>query len=580
MKRDSAGLLSGDDARTDQAREDGDARRAKRALVAYVQQELSAPAAAIVGYAEILMEDAVQADRAPCIADLRHILDASRALNRLVLSLVDPAAMHRIDGAAELAEFRRTLRHDLRTPINAIKGYAEMLREDAADTGAETFAADLDKLLKEATLILDRIDGLVTFSVGDAPPPEKSARSSEDSDAPANMIASLLKDVRPVAGSDADLRTVGPGRILVVDDNASNRGLLFRRLQRQGHTVLQAEDGAGALLLVEREPLDLILLDLMMPGISGYDVLVQLKGNARFREIPVIMISALTELDSIVRCIDAGADDYITKPFDPTLLRARVGASLERKRLHDQVVTQAADLAAWNKTLEQRVADQLAEIERAGRMRRFLSPQIADLVLSSGEDRMLESHRRPITVVFCDLRGFTAFSETTEPEEVMSVLRDYHKALGSLIHKHGGTVERFTGDGIMVFFNDPVPCPDPSLRAAHMAVEMRDQVCGLITEWRRRGFDLGLGIGIAHGYATLGSIGFEGRLDYSAIGTVVNLAARLCAEARAGQILVDPKVHAAIEPHTELEPAGELTLKGIHRPVSTFNVLSMRGRPT
>ena len=254
------------------------------------------------------------------------------------------------------------------------------------------------------------------------------------------MVESLLKAVRPIAANEADFAAARPGRILVVDDNASNRDLLSRRLQRQGHIVLQAEDGARALALVEKEAIDLILLDLMMPGISGYDVLTRLKRDPRHRDIPIIMISALSELDSVVRCIEAGADDYLAKPFDPTLLRARVGASLERKRLHDQVVAQAvdlarqaADLASWNKTLEQRVADQLGEIERMSGLKRFLSPKVAELILSSGNENALESHRRDVTMVFCDLRGFTAFTETAEPEEVMGVLRDYHECLGELI---------------------------------------------------------------------------------------------------------------------------------------------------
>src|SRR6266446_5738915 len=313
----------------------GAERRTERALVAYVRQELSAPATAIMGYAEMLMEDAMQADCAQRTDDLQRILDASRTLHRLILSLLDPSTIHRTDCKADLAEFRRTLRHDLRTPINAIKGYGEMLREDAADGSAETFVADLDKLLGETTLLLDRIDGLVTYSGGDAPLSEGAAGTATEIAAPASMVESLLNAVRPVAANEADLAAVRPSRILVVDDNASNRDLLSRRLQRQGHTVLQAEDGARALALVEKEALDLVLLDLMMPGISGYDVLALLKRDPRFRDIPVIVISALSELDSIVRCIEAGADDYLAKPFDPTLLRARVGSSLEKKHLRD-----------------------------------------------------------------------------------------------------------------------------------------------------------------------------------------------------------------------------------------------------
>ena len=231
---------------------------------------------------------------------------------------------------------RRTLRHDLRTPINAIKGYGEMLREDAADGGADTLVADLDKLLGEATLLLDRIDGLVTFSGERYSAIGWNGPAASETGAPARMVENLLKAVRPITEKEADLAAITPSRILVVDDNASNRDLLSRRLQRQGHTVLQAEDGTIALALVEKEALDLVLLDLMMPGISGYDVLTSLKNDPRFREIPVIMISALSELDSIVRCIEAGADDYLAKPFDPTLLRARVGSSLEKKHLRDR----------------------------------------------------------------------------------------------------------------------------------------------------------------------------------------------------------------------------------------------------
>jgi adenylate cyclase len=548
-----------------------------------VRQELSAPATAIMGYAEMLMDDAVQAGRVQFTDDLQRILDAGRTLHRLILSLLDPATMHRADDNSDLAEFRRTLRHDLRTPINAIKGYGEMLREDAAGGSTETFIADLDKLLKEATLFLDRIDGLVTFSGGDAPPPEGTARTADGTGSPASMVESLIEAVRPVAANEADLRTVIPSRILVVDDNASNRDLLSRRLQRQGHTVLEAEDGARALALVEKEALDLVLLDLMMPGISGYDVLARLKSDPRHRDIPIIMISALSELDSIVRCIEAGADDYLAKPFDPTLLRARVGASLERKRLHDQVVAQAADLArqaadlaAWNKTLEQRVADQLGEIERMNGLKRFLSPKVAELILSTGNENALESHRRDVTVVFCDLRGFTAFTESAEPEEVMGVLRDYHGCLGELIHEFEGTVERFAGDGIMIMFNDPIPIPEPSLRAVSMAVKMRERVAELSVKWRKAGHELGFGMGIARGYATLGRIGFQGRYDYAAIGTVTNLAARLCAEARSGQILIDSKVQGSVEGAIRTEPASELTLKGFHRPIRAFNVSALQ----
>jgi len=275
--------------------------------------------------------------------------------------------------------------------------------------------------------------------------------------------------------------------------------------------------------------------------------------------------------------LDAGADEYLTKPVDQAALVARVRSVLRVKALHDQVQAQAADLATWNRTLEQRVTEQVAEIERIGRLKRFLPPQIAQLV-SSGDEGVLESHRREVTVVFCDLRGFTAFAESAEPEEVIAVLRDYHNALGTLIDRFEGTVERFAGDGIMVLFNDPLPCETPWARAVQMAVAMRDEIAKLAANWRTHGHELGFGVGIAHGFATLGCVGFEGRFQYSATGTVANLASRLCDQARNGQILVDAKVRTEVESLAELEPIGELELKGFRRPVKAFNVRGLRDR--
>jgi class 3 adenylate cyclase len=538
--------------------------RLSRAVRAFLRQELQAPANAVTDFLDIMIEDARRCELDDVLPDLQRMHGASVQLNAFVTSIVEKSGGEEKES---FESFHRRVRHDLRNPLNAIKGYSEMLIEEMPQEHA--LLGDLAKLKQSADRLLGQIDSMVRLARPDDAGSQPGAREEE-------AVNNVLRTVEAI-GAAQPLKGSGEGaEILVVDDNASNRDVLARRLAREGHAVTTAEDGAAALDLAAARRFDLILLDLIMPQMSGFEVLRRLKAVEATRDMPVIVISALDELDSVVRCIEAGAEDYLTKPFNPTLLSARVGASLERKRLHDKVVAQAADLAAWNRTLEQRVADQVSEIERVGRLKRFLSPQIADLVVSSGGERVLESHRRAITVVFCDLRGFTAFSELTEPEEVMSVLREYHKVLGHLIHKHEGTVERFTGDGIMVFFNDPVPCTDPSLCAARMAVEMRAQVTALLEQWRKLGHELGFGVGIAHGYATLGPIGFEDRLDYGAVGTVVNLAARLCAEARNGQILVDPKVRTAIETQTELEPAGELTLKGIQRPVATFNVVAVR----
>jgi len=362
-----------------------------------------------------------------------------------------------------------------------------------------------------------------------------------------------------------------PPRILVVDDNEMNRDIIVTRLEANGYKTLQAADGQEALAAVTQHHPDLVLLDVMMPNIDGLEACRQLKDNAGLAFTPVILVTAKAATQDVVAGLDAGADEYLTKPIDQSALVARVRSVLRIKALHDQVQAQAADLATWNQTLEQRVREQVAEIERIGRLKRFLSPQVAQLV-SSGDERVLESHRREVTVVFCDLRDFTAFAEAAEPEEVIAILREYHRALGALIDKFEGTVERFAGDGLMVLFNDPLPCAAPWARAVQMAIEMRDEVAKLAASWRTHGHDLGFGIGIAHGYATLGCIGFERRFQYSATGTVANLASRLCDHALNGQILVDAKVHAEAGALAELESVGELDLKGFRRPVKAFNV--------
>jgi adenylate cyclase len=368
-----------------------------------------------------------------------------------------------------------------------------------------------------------------------------------------------------------------PPRILIVDDNETNRDILVTRLNGHGYELLQAADGEEALASARATLPDLILLDIMMPKIDGIEVCRQLKSDPALPFMPIILVTAKADSKDVVAGLDAGADEYLTKPVDHMALLARVRSVLRLKELHDKVTAQAASLATWNQTLEQRVADQLGEIDRMQRLKRFLSPQIAEVILSGGADSVLESHRRDISVVFCDLRGFTAFAESAEPEEVMNVLREYHQNLGQIIHQFEGTLERFTGDGLMVLFNDPLRVPDASLRAVRMAVEMRSRLASLLTEWRKQGHDLGFGVGIAHGYATLGQIGFEGRVDYAAIGSVVNLAARLCAEAKHEQILIDKKVRVSLDQRAEIEDIGDLTLKGFQRAVPAFNVLALLG---
>jgi len=368
-----------------------------------------------------------------------------------------------------------------------------------------------------------------------------------------------------------------PARILVVDDTPDNVEILKMRLESQGYEVLTAADGEEGLRKIRSDTPDLVLLDIMMPKLDGIEVCRRVKADASLPFIPIIMVTAKADTRDIVAGLEAGGDDYLTKPVDHAALTARVRSMLRIKSLHDKSEAQAAELAAFNRTLEERVAAQVKEIERAGRLKRFLPPQVAELVLGSGDERVLESHRRDIVALMCDLRGFTAFAETSEPEDVMALLREYHEALGPLVFAHEGTLEGYIGDGMLVFFNDPLPCPDPAERAVRLAVAMREAVGRLKEGWRRRGHAIGFGVGIAQGYATLGRIGFEGRQEYSAIGTVINLAARLCSEAKDGQILISQRVAVAAEAIAETDAMGEISLKGLARPVVTLDVRGLKG---
>ena len=374
-----------------------------------------------------------------------------------------------------------------------------------------------------------------------------------------------------------------PPLILIVDDNPANVEIFQMRLAANNYEIITATDGEAGLALARKKQPDLILLDIMMPKMDGIEVCRRIKKDPSLPFMPIIMVTAKTDPKDVVAGLEAGGDEYLTKPVDHAALVARVKSMLRIKDLHDTILeqsakleAQSAQLAEWNRTLEQRVSEQLSELERVGRLKRFLSPQLAELIVSSEDEEVLESHRREITVVFCDLRGFTAFSESGEPEEVMGVLREYHEAMGTLIFHFEGTLERFAGDGLMVFFNDPLPCTDPAARAVKMAVAMRESVDELSIEWQKRSHQLGFGVGIAQGYATLGKIGFEGRFDYAAIGTVTNVASHLCDEAQAEQILISQRVYGAVEELVDVEPLGELALKGLNRPIAAYNVLSLK----
>jgi adenylate cyclase len=365
--------------------------------------------------------------------------------------------------------------------------------------------------------------------------------------------------------------TTQKSTVLVVDDQPPNVRLLEAILAPRGYGFRNAASGEEALRLIAEDDIDLVLLDIVMPGLDGYEVCRRIREQVDTAYLPVVMVTASGD-EQKVKALEAGADDFLTKPVNKSELLARVASLARIKRYQDTIKRQAGELTAWNQELESRVQTQVSQLQRMGRLRRFLSPQLAELIVDSGDESFLESHRREIVVVFCDLRGFTTFAEASEPEEVMGVLTEYHQALGDLIFRFEGTLERFAGDGLMVFFNDPVRCDDGPLRAIRMSVAMRTRVRGLAESWARRGHDLGMGIGIAQGYATLGKIGFDGRLDYAAIGSVTNLAARLCADALAWQILVTERVYAAAGDLAVGEDSGYRDLRGFSRTVHTFNI--------
>jgi adenylate cyclase len=367
--------------------------------------------------------------------------------------------------------------------------------------------------------------------------------------------------------------------VLVVDDQAPNRRLLSDLLAFHGYAVETAAGGREALEKIRALKPDLVLLDVVMPDMSGYEVCKVLREDPHTGILPVVMVTALDPAQERVKGLEAGADDFLSKPINPPELLARVRSLLRIKTFHDTVEAQARELADLNAGLERRVQEQLGELQRLTQLKRFFPPHLAERIVAGDVDDPLATRRREVTVVILDLRGFTAFADTSEPEEVMSVLRLYHSAMGRLIQTHGGTQEQFSGSTMLVIFNDPVIVEDPAAHAVRMALEMQQRFAELVTTWRKRGHDIALGIGIAHGYATIGAIGDEARVGYGVIGRVTNLAARLSTEAKPGEILISGTVHQLIEGMVDAQPADRVNLDGFARPVLAFSITGLKAKP-
>jgi adenylate cyclase len=503
--------------------------RLHRMLLAYVRQEFEAPVGAILGYAEIMLEDAEQQGCHAAIGDLRRLHQVAIKLKELVSGLLDPAAMNR-----DFADFRRNLRHDLRTPISAIKGFGEMLLEDAQTGGNEAFAQDLEKLLEAAGRLLSQIDTLVDFKGASLP----TATGSKSGSA---AVSALLKSVTPL--SSAANRKAEPSRILIVDDTEATRELLSRRVAREGHHIVEVSNGRSALDRIAVETFDLILLDMMMPDLNGYEVLTELKADARFRHIPVIVISALDEIDSAVRCIEAGAEDYLSKPFDPVLLRARIGASLEKTRLRES--EQAA------------VAELRAEKERTETLLLNILPKSIIPRMHRGETPIADRFH-DVTILFSDIVGFTRMSMRRSAGDVVALLNAIFSAVDSLALEHGIEKIKTIGDAYMAVAGLPEPRDDHPQAIARLALAMREEV-GEVS--KRHGEDLKIRIGIHTGNAVAGVIGMH-KFAYDIWGDAVNTASAMESHGIPDEIQVSEASFMRLAEDFVFVPRGRLEIKG------------------
>ena len=503
--------------------------RLRRMLLAYVRQEFEAPVGAILGYAEIMLEDAERCGHHRAIGDFRRLRQAGIKLKELVSGLLDPATMNQ-----DFADFRRNLRHDLRTPISTIKGFAEMLLEDPQVARNGAFTHDLEKLLEAVGRLLPQIDTLVDFD-GVSLPTATGNKPAVDA------LSAVLKSV-PSLSSPASRKTES-SRILIVDDTAATRELLLRRLAREGHHVVEVANGRSALDRVAAETFDLILLDIMMPDLNGYEVLLQLKTDARFRHIPVIVISALDEIDSVVRCIEAGAEDYLSKPFDPVLLRARIGASLEKTRLRES---------------EQRaVAELRAEKERGEALLLNILPKSIIPRMHRGETPIADRFS-DVTILFSDIVGFTRMSSRRSASDVVALLNAIFSAIDGLALEQGIEKIKTIGDAYMAVAGLPEPRDDHAQAIARLAIAMRE-VVGKVS--KHHGEDLKIRIGIHTGNAVAGVIGMH-KFAYDIWGDTVNTASAMESHGVPNEIQVSEASFMRLAEDFVFEPRGPVEIKG------------------
>ncbi len=530
--------------------QDAETQRARRARLANLRQELLAPVGAILGFGEMLHQDATRNGPEEAVADLDRILTAARDLHAMVDRLLDQELAETLFEDADEAAAQKKLRHDLRTPINAIKGYGEMLLEDLEDLGAERMRADFNILLDQAGQLLSQIDTIVDFSRSGSGTREtdQAAQPSGPAES-ATMFAGLVESIRPI--DEAEAGKVETGNILVVDDIEANRALLSRRLTRDGHRVTTAEGGRQALGLLEADDFDLVLLDLMMPEMNGFEVLARIKADPRLHRIPVIMISALDEIDSVVRCIEAGAEDYLPKPFNPVLLKARINAGLEKKRWHER-----------ERLYLSRLEDEKEKFERL--LLNILPPQIVGR-LNDGET-IIADRVDDVSVLFSDLVGFTQISAELAPTELVSYLNALFSDFDAIARELGVEKIKMIGDAYMVVAGVPEPRADHAPAIAEMALRMIETV---ETAKHEHGAPFTARIGIHSGPVVAGIIGTH-RFVYDVWGDTVNLASRLESQGEPNRIQVSEATAALLGDGFELEARGAIALKGKGKQTTYF----------
>jgi len=530
------------------------ADRERRARLANVRQELLAPVSALVGYGELLAEEALRLDLVDAVPDLERILTAAQDLLGSVNRLLDEATAPEQPSSEPLGAIQAKLRHDLRTPLSAIKGYAELLLEELDELGGAAIRADLEALLGESESLLARIDVIVDFSRGAG----SAELADQNPGAVAGMVANLVRTVRPI--EDGAPTPQESGRVLVVDDNASNRDLLFRRLTRDGHVVTRAASGRRALEILAVEEFDLVLLDLMMPDLNGFEVLERLKADERLHALPVIMVSGLKETDSVIRCIEAGAEDYLTKPFNPVLLRARISACLERKRWRDR---------------ERRYLERIElEKERHETLLRNILPGQIVTRLNDGEvviaDRIEEA-----TILFADLVGFTEIASRLSPARLVKHLNRIFSAFDDLCRTLGIEKIKTIGDAYMAAAGLPQPWPGQTAAMAEFAFAMIETLAQIN---RTVGIPFQVRIGIHTGPVVAGVIGVN-KFIYDVWGDTVNLASRLETHSLPGQIHISEATRRALGDDYECEPRGLIDVKGLGKIPTSFLMGRRGGAP-